>query len=267
MLRLIAATMLAMSFQTTPAAKLHTVLVVLTHGDDNVSIAPLIAKYAHEGHTLHYATFPGVVDPSGEEGTPARAELLCASKALGVRETFVMRGPAGEGLPTVSAIAARVVELINHTKPDVIITWGPDGLTGHPRHILVNTIVTRVFQQRALLTHAPRKLYYIAYPESRFPDPRPPFGVIADGNAQDAELAAPFGTVADPLITTTVDVRQYLPRAREAIACHTLPKEKANKKWQDSWFARLAVSLDGQTFLRLALPATAKHEVGIFEGM
>jgi LmbE family N-acetylglucosaminyl deacetylase len=265
MLRLIAATMLAMSFQATSVEKRYTVLVVLTHGDDNVSSAPLLAKYANEGHTIHYATFPGVIDPSGEDGTPARAELLCASKALGIRETFVMRGPAGEGLPTVSAIAKRVVELINQTKPDVIITWGPDGLTGHPRHILVSTIVTRVFQQRALLTHAPRKLYYIAYPESRFPADKPPFGVIADGDNQD-ELAA-FGTVADAFITTAVDVRPYLQRARQAIACHTLPKGKSNQKWQDSWFERLAVSLDGQTFLRLALPAAAKREAGIFEGL
>jgi LmbE family N-acetylglucosaminyl deacetylase len=69
-----------------------------------------------------------------------------------------------------------MIELVNHTKPDVIVTWGPDGLTGHPRHVLVSNVVTRVFQQQRVLEHKPRKLYYIAYPESRFHSTGLPFG-------------------------------------------------------------------------------------------
>jgi LmbE family N-acetylglucosaminyl deacetylase len=63
----------------------HTLLVVLTHADDNVSIAPLLAKYSAEGHAVYYAAFTGLQDPSGEDGSPARGEVLCASRVLGVR--------------------------------------------------------------------------------------------------------------------------------------------------------------------------------------
>jgi LmbE family N-acetylglucosaminyl deacetylase len=242
------------------AAKKYTLLVVLTHGDDNMSIAPLLAKYATEGHTVHYATFTGLQDPSGEEGSPGRKEMLCASRALGVRETFVMRGPAGEGLPVIAPVAARMIELINQTKPDVVITWGPDGLTGHPRHIMISNVVTRIFQQQRLLKHQPRKLYYIAYPESRLPDTRLPFGFISD-------FEGPFGTVNDIFITTKVESSRYLKQTREAIACHTLPKGESNKQWQQQWYERVATTLGGTVFLRLVLPAPNGRETDIFKGL
>jgi hypothetical protein len=67
------------------AAKRHTVLVVLTHRDDNVAIVPLLAKYAAECHAVHFAMFTGPQDPAGEPGSAAREELMCASRALGRR--------------------------------------------------------------------------------------------------------------------------------------------------------------------------------------
>jgi hypothetical protein len=75
------------------ATKKHVLLIVLTHGDDNIAVGPLMARYSAEGHTVDYAMFTGLQDPSGEENSPARGEVLCASRALGVHETFVMRGP------------------------------------------------------------------------------------------------------------------------------------------------------------------------------
>ena len=148
-LRMLGASCLLVSCFTTAAlARKHTVMVVLTHGDDNVSIAPLLAKYAAEGHTVHYAFFTGPQDPAGEPGSAKREQVMCASRALGVRETFVSRNPAGELQQTIAAVAGRLIELIDQTKPDVIITWGPDGVTGHFRHIMVGGVVTRVFQQQ-----------------------------------------------------------------------------------------------------------------------
>jgi hypothetical protein len=147
----------------------HTLLVVLAHRDDDVSIAPLLAKYANEGHRVFYATFPGAQDPSAVEDSPERQELLCASRALGVNDTFV-KAPETQGLTTTAElfaferrVAERLIELIDQTKPDVIITWGPEGLTGHPLHITIGGVVARVFQRPELLKYRARKLYYIAY--------------------------------------------------------------------------------------------------------
>jgi Uncharacterized proteins, LmbE homologs len=80
-------------------------------------------------------------------------------------------------LRSVALNARHIIDAIERIKPDVLITWGPDGLTGNMRHVLVGNIVTRVFQQQSLLKHKPRKLYYITYPESLLPDDRIPLGV------------------------------------------------------------------------------------------
>jgi LmbE family N-acetylglucosaminyl deacetylase len=241
------------------AAKKSVLLVVLTHGDDAVSIAPLMARYATEGHPVYYAIFTGLQDLAGQDGSPARAEMLCASEVLGLRDTFVMRGPAGEGFDAVAAIAERLIAIINQTKPDVIITWGPDGLTGHPRHILVSNVVTRVFQQRRLLAVAPRKLYYIAFPESRYPR-QADFGRLSE---------RAFGTVTDDLITTRVDGRRYLSQTKAAIACHSLAQGgyETNAQWQDAWIDHTSRTLSGTVYLRRVLPAVGHRETDIFNGL
>ena len=237
------------------AARKHSLLVVLTHGDDVASIAPLLAKSAAAGHDVYYAIFPGV-QAADEAGT----ELQCGAKAMGVKQTFVLRGPAGTEQPAVKAIAERLIEIVNETRPDVIVTWGPDGLTGHPRHILVSNVVTRVFQQRGLLAHKPRKLYYIAYPESRFPESRSPFAEVADENG-------PFGTIRDDLITTRVDGSRFLKQTREALACFASHTIADNEVFQRVWYHRAASTLGGTVFLRLVMPASGKRETDIFQGL
>jgi LmbE family N-acetylglucosaminyl deacetylase len=240
------------------AANSRVLLVVLTHGDDYVAIAPLIARAAAEGHTVYYAMFNGLQDLAGIEGSPARSEAFCGAKALGIKDMFVMRGPAGEGFDAIAAIAERLIAIINQTNPDVIVTWGPDGLTGHPRHILVSNVVTRVFQQRRL-NASPRKLYYIAFPESRFRE-----------KADFARLSErAFGTVSDDLITTRVDGRQFLTQTQAAIACHTLAQGgyETNGQWQRAWIEHITRSLGGTVFLRRVFPAIGQRETDIFDGL
>ena len=238
-------------------AEKHTVLVALTHGDDLVPVAPLVARTSAEGNAVYFAMFTGLQDPSGEEGSKARQDVNCAAGAVGVKETFVMRGPAGESLGTIKAVADRLIEIIDQTKPDVIITWGPDGMNGHPRHIMVGDVVTRVFQRQANLQHKPRKLYYIAYPESRFPETRLPLGQIGD-------LDGPFGTVSDSFITTRVDGRRYVKQTREAIRCFALPHDEGSLKKSTDM---ITTTLGNSVFLRLVMPAALRRETSIFAGL
>lgn len=275
MFRLLAVSfLLAFCFNIQVFAAKHTVLVVMTHRDDHLSIAPLLAKYAAEGHKVHFAIFPAVHDDTGEPGSRKREELMCASRALGVKETFVMRAPVAllsasmrETNALAKAFAERMIEIIDQTRPDVIVTWGPDGLTGHPGHILVSNLITRLFQQQALLKHKPRKLYYVAYPETRLPDKRLPFGMLASGSDIGETLAGPFGTVSDIFITTRVDGRPHLKQTRDAIACFTIPKVELNKEWQREWYERLATTLGGTVSLRRVMPASGGRETNIFKGL
>ena len=47
-------------------------------------------------------------------------------------------GQAGNG--------AEAVELAHSLRPDVVLTWGPEGGYGHQDHRLVGDVVTQVFQ-------------------------------------------------------------------------------------------------------------------------
>jgi LmbE family N-acetylglucosaminyl deacetylase len=245
----------------------YTVLIALTHTDDYISIVPLVAKYGGEGHKIHFAVFTGFQDSTALPGGIKYKELQCAAGVLKMTEVFVNLGPAGENNAALKSLSQTAIDLINQTKPDVVITWGPDGLTGHLRHILVGNLFTRLFQQQSLLQHKPRKLYYIAYPERLFTDTRNPIGILASGSAGENFEAGPFGTLSDGFITTEIDGSKYLTQTRAAIACHTIPKKELNKQWQEEWYERLSTTLDGKVYLRLVFPVTNDKEQDIFKGL
>lgn len=253
-------------------AEKYTLMAVLAHPDDEVSIAPMLARYANEGHTVILVTVgsgeEGVTRhskiPAGEElGAARREEARCAARKLGIREPILLAYRQIGSLPTIARFEDRLRELINENKPDVIVTWGPDGLTGHGHHVAIGNVTTRVFQQQALLKHKPRKLYYIAYPESRFPGGRSPFGAVGSGRVEQ-DQTTPFGTVSDMFISTIIDGAKFLPQARENIACHQTQFDEQGAK---VWYDRLAVTLEGNVYLRLVLPASSKKERSVFTGL
>ena len=54
---------------------------------------------------------------------------------------------------------------IQRQKPDVVITFGPDGAYGHPDHIAISQFTTAAIVAAAD-THVVSKLYYLAWPAS-----------------------------------------------------------------------------------------------------
>jgi len=251
-------------------AKKHTLLIVLSHADDFISIAPLIPKYAAEGHAVYYMALTGRQDSTEMvAGGTKFTQMQCAATALGFREAtaFVDPSTAQQQMASVALNARHIIASIDSIKPDVLITWGPDGLSGSPRHIQVSNVVTRVFQQQSLLKHRPRKLYYITYPESLFPDDRIPLGVMASGSDANNNEAGPFGTLTDDFITTVINAKDYLKQTRSAVACFTFPKGAENKVWQEQWYERLAVTLGGKVFLRQVFPTSQGKQTDIFKGL
>jgi LmbE family N-acetylglucosaminyl deacetylase len=241
------------------------ILCVFAHPDDETSVGPLLARYAQEGRLVYLACIT-----SGQKGTahtriPAgrrlgavrEREMRCACKALGIHEPFLL-GFEDQGIsrqPAMDQILARLRQIVNQVKPAAIITLGPDGLTGHPDHRAVSNLTTQVFEQRRFLRWKPRKLYYVAWPESLFRGRTLPFTGI------------PPGVVADAFITTEVDCRAGLAAARRALGCHAtqFPPERAQMIHRFS-----EKNLGGRVFLRLALsdlPCPAARERDIFEGL
>ncbi len=209
---------------TAPAEKARTLLAVFAHPDDEQVVSPLLARYAREGVAVHvaYATGgqKGVRDhagiPAGEALAAARAEeARCACERLGIRPPLLIGLEDGELYreENQAALLKEVSRLFAELKPDVVITWGPDGVTGHTDHRMVSSVVSQLVQQGDPET-SPR-LFYVGLPAERL--------------TALAELAA-SSSGGVPREVAAVRSR-YLPvgvsygeedvrAAREALACH-----------------------------------------------
>lgn len=231
------------------AADKPTVLAVFAHPDDETTVGGLLAKYASEGHDVYIAlTTSGQIGdantdiPRGEKlGAAREDEARCSAKALGIHEPILFGFMDGDTWqpPVQRQIATRLRETIDKLKPETIITWGPDGLTGHPDHRSVCNVVTQVFLQRSQLSHHPKRLYYVAWPESAFENAPPPFN-----------RPGFLRTVADSFVDTSIDVSAFADAAFRSMQCHKT-QWSAERMEQNRLLGEKI--LGGKVHLRLAL--------------
>jgi len=148
-----------------------TLLAVFAHPDDETSVGPLLARYAREGVSVYLAIATdgqrGVREhagiPAGEKLATRRAgEARCACKALGIEPPILigLEDGAMEEEANKAAFVKEVTRLFAELKPDAVITWGPDGLSGHTDHRIVSSIVTEVYQNAET---PPGQLYYVGF--------------------------------------------------------------------------------------------------------
>src|SRR3712207_5877735 len=144
---------------------------VFAHPDDETfSIGGTIAKYAARGvrWDLFCATdgdagrSSGVPVGSREElGALRRNELIAAARLLGVRGEIVARGYPDGGVAEVQPdqLVGDVVQFLRDTRPDVVVTFGPEGApNAHRDHRAISRAATAAF----FLAAAPT-----AYPEQQ----------------------------------------------------------------------------------------------------
>lgn len=188
----------------------RTVLVIVAHPDDELFIGPAIAGEARSGSRviIAYATSgdagPGV---SGMEKGEALAmvrqqEAYCSATALGAIPVYLKFGDgqladaAGKADSTAAQLRARLREEITGRRPEVVMTWGPDGGYGHPDHRMLSALVTEVIQ--SLEPDIRPQLLYSGIVAGRMPEGTP-FGSWAGTDPallkvsysySDADLAA-----------------------------------------------------------------------------
>lgn len=187
---LIAASTIMVVTPPTPAAaqgRPRTLVALLAHADDESAAGPVLARYAREGVAVHL-----IVTSDGSAGSGSQAylqrsdsgptgdalvavrkeEARCAAAALGAREPIFLGFPDGKlgdypgDRSLMYRLTERIAKEIERLQPDVVITWGPDGGTGHPDHRLISNIATQL--QRFAAPGMPERLYYMYLPIESF---------------------------------------------------------------------------------------------------
>jgi LmbE family N-acetylglucosaminyl deacetylase len=174
---------------TTAAAqgRPRSLVALLAHADDEGAASPVLARYAREGVEVHVIVASDGSAGSGSHGYLVRPdsgpegdalakkrveEARCAAAAVGAHDPVLLGFPDGKlgDYPTDRSMMYRLTERIareiERLRPDVVITWGPDGGTGHPDHRLISNIATQL--QRAGAPGMPERLFYMYLPVEAF---------------------------------------------------------------------------------------------------
>jgi LmbE family N-acetylglucosaminyl deacetylase len=234
----------------------RTLLAVFAHPDDEAFVGPLLSHYARQGVRVRLAIVtegakrasPRLGIPAGPEVARLRAEeARCSCRALGIDAPILLGfedGGLGKSSDPPDAYLKRVVqrirELLARTRPDVVITWGPEGGYGHPDHRLVGAVVTEAVQAGA--DGAPSRLLYPGIP------------------AGHARSAHPRWAVTDPrYLTVRVPYDDVdLAATRRAFACH---RSQFAPDQVEPLLGRLQARLRGYVYLRPWFGARAAEDV------
>lgn len=214
-------------------------MCVLAHPDDeSMGAGGTLARYAAEG--VETSVVCATRGERGWQGDPAddpgpaelgrlrEAELRAAAQVLGVGHLHFLDYMDGD-LDQADPLEAtrRIVGLMRQHRPQVVITFGPEGAYGHPDHIAISQLTLAA-------------CVYAADADYRGPDNRPPHRVakvyfMADTPDVIDTYIRVFGNIVmtvdgvDRLpyaiprwqVTTLVDARPYWRQAWQAIQCHT----------------------------------------------
>ena len=196
------------------------ILAVFAHPDDETFLAGgTLAKSAAEGHAVFVVSATrGEAGRRGEyEGLSVEEfarvrqhEMEAACRALRLNEPIFL-DCADQQLARRcwDSATTEVVRIIRKLQPNVVITFGPDGVSGHSDHIAISHIVTSAVWgagNRTLLSgeepFRPSCMYY----------------VLRSGSVP--ECCKPSAPVEAPPVTTVIDINGFGERKLEAIRCY-----------------------------------------------
>lgn len=154
----------------------RTIMMVVAHPDDENAIGGVLARFAREGHDVRlviatdgkYSPLATSLPEGDALGAVRRDESRCAAKALGIPPPVFLsidrldtRNGVRPYLDGRKKFLARLSEQLATVRPDVLLTFGPDGEYGHPEHIVASAALTELLLRDGLVGRYP--LYYLAW--------------------------------------------------------------------------------------------------------
>jgi LmbE family N-acetylglucosaminyl deacetylase len=266
-------------------------LGVFAHPDDeSLGVGGTLAKYASEGVEVFVITAtcgdggrfrghrPGdPAHPGREElGRIRAAELRAAATALGVCEVSLLDYRDGHlDAADPPQVTATIASHLRRIRPDVVVTFGPDGAYGHPDHIAISQFATAAIvaaadaafacDSNAAAPHAVSKLYYIAWPESTWTAYQSAVQKLTSTVDGVERQATPW---PDWAITTVIDTRDFWPTVWRAVSCHD-SQLAAYARLRDLSDDHHRALWGGQSFYRVfsTVNGGRARETDLFEGI
>lgn len=224
----------------------NTLLAVFAHPDDeSILVGGTLARLADQGwRTALICATRGEWGPISDDsladystlGEARERELRQACDVLGVRWLRFLDLPDGgvqaiQGKPEEKPILEMIVRAIRELQPQLVLTFGPDGLYGHPDHIAIGELTTWACAMGANPAFFPEHLEQglAVYDVPSVAYPTAPKGyypaLLAElekaGYPTDLWAIPPerFGVPPDR-ITTAFDISPFLDRKLAALRCH-----------------------------------------------
>jgi N-acetyl-1-D-myo-inositol-2-amino-2-deoxy-alpha-D-glucopyranoside deacetylase len=264
-----------------------TLLLVHAHPDDEaISTGGVMMKAKADGHRVVLVTATrgevGEIHNMDEAESRPRlaeirtAELKAAAGILGVDRVEILgyrdsgmvdtddnKDPRSFEQARLDEAAGKLAAVIREERPDVVVTYAEDGIYGHPDHVKAYHVTNAALDILQREGWSPAKLYYTAIPRSMMEEFMRQMPAEAEAQNQNMRIT---GT-PDELVTTRVDVHDYVGRKREAFAAHVSQNDP------NSWFATMASQIYelafGTEYYQLARgkPGSALPEDDLFAGL
>ena len=134
----------------------RVLVAVFAHPDDEIVVGPMLSRYAREGVDVRLVLATNgdkgtriTEIPAGEALGRARAlEAICSAERLRINPPILL--DLGDGTLAVAASLRRlqtdIARVLKALKPSAVLTWGGEGLDGHPDHRIVGAVVTEIMQ-------------------------------------------------------------------------------------------------------------------------
>ncbi len=213
-----------------------TLLAIFAHPDDEAfGTGGTLTKYARQGVEVHLVAATlgeagRVANPAVKVDCPLGAwreqELRCACECYGLAGLHLLGYMDGQTtvVPQSGAVY-KIVTLLRRLKPQVVISFGPEGIYGHYDHLAVHRWATAAVELagqadcwgKAGPPHQVAKFYHRAMFEEQVAQIEEINGssfVLIDG------VPFPFSGYPAEKITTVIDVSEYAQAKLAGIRCH-----------------------------------------------
>jgi LmbE family N-acetylglucosaminyl deacetylase len=189
------------------------------HADEDLELTVILATSGESGQ---------IADPSlatrEDLGRVREAEDTASWAALGLEPDLrFLRHPDG-GLPALrDGLVSEIRDVLRETRPEVVVTFGPDGVTGHEDHLAIGEATTEAFHAERE-TAGLRRLLYQAIPRSELERMNE---LLRERGLEPMDPTQPFMPrgVPEETIGVRVDGSSVYERKLEAIRSHKTQSE------------------------------------------